>query len=91
MVDVKKKDFQKMFPRLAQELTTKEQVLPLTSIRSDIKQGEKAASKEFDRYTPDVIDFLRRCDTEEQAEDIWNAVKAFMRQLSTKLKENDKP
>ncbi|MEM2715000.1 MAG: DUF2095 family protein, partial [Candidatus Bathyarchaeia archaeon] len=30
----------------------------------------KAASRKFDGYNPDVIDFIRRCDTEEQAEEI---------------------
>jgi len=39
-------------------------------VRTDVKTGEKAVSKRFVHYAPDVIDFVRRCDTEEQAEEI---------------------
>jgi hypothetical protein len=32
--------------------------------------AEKAVAKKFVGYTPDVIDFIRRCDKAEDAEDI---------------------
>ena len=67
---IDKKKFRKMFPHLTQELEAEDCRLTITSVRSDLQTGEKAASRKFADYTPDVIDFLRRCDTERQAEEI---------------------
>lgn len=67
---IDKKEFKKMFPRLVEELENKEQKIGITSVRSDLKTGEKASSRKFIGYTPDVIDFLRRCDNEKQAKEI---------------------
>ncbi len=67
-----KRQFRKMFPHLARELEGGEQRIPITSIRSDAKTGEKASSDKFATYIPDVIDFLRRCDNGQQAEEIIN-------------------
>lgn len=60
----------RIFPHLAKELESEESKAGIRSIRSDIKVGERATSGCFDGYEPDVIDFLRRCDTEEQAVEI---------------------
>lgn len=65
-----KETFRKLFPNLAKELESEENKTALNSVRSDIKTGEKVASQVFTHYDPDVIDFIRRCDTEEQAEEI---------------------
>ncbi|MEM2394694.1 MAG: DUF2095 family protein [Candidatus Bathyarchaeia archaeon] len=62
--------FRKLFPNLAREMEGGENKVALNSVRTDIQAGEKAASKRFIHYDPDVIDFIRRCDTEEQAEEI---------------------
>jgi len=67
---IDKKQFNKMFPYLATELEGGEQKIAITSVRSDTPTGEKASSKKFSGYIPDVIDFIRRCDNEEQAEEI---------------------
>jgi len=69
-MDIDKKKFRKMFPQLAQELEAGDCRITATSVRSDLQTGEKASSKKFTNYVPDVIDFLRRCDTEQQAEEI---------------------
>lgn len=69
-MEMDKKEFKKIFPRLAEELENKEQKIGITSVRSDLKTGEKASSRKFVGYTPDVIDFLRRCDNEKQAKEI---------------------
>ncbi|MBS7615907.1 DUF2095 family protein [Candidatus Bathyarchaeota archaeon] len=61
-----------MFPNLARELESGENKVCMNSVRTDAKAGEKIASKQFTHYDPDVIDFIRRCDTEEQAEEIIN-------------------
>jgi len=69
-MDVERKRFQRMFPNLAQELESGECGTKINSMRSDHTTGEKAVSSRFTAYTPDVIDFLRRCDKVEQAEEI---------------------
>jgi len=91
---IDKKEFKKMFPRLAEELENKEQKIGITSVRSDLKTGEKASSMKFIGYTPDVIDFLRRCDNEKQAEEIIGYLKKrgeisqeYAQRLRKQLKE----
>jgi len=69
-MSVEKEKFRTMFPHLAKEIETQESRISVSSIRSDEDAGEKAASRKFDGYNPDVIDFIRRCDVEEQAEEI---------------------
>jgi len=70
-MEVDKRLFRKMFPHLAEELENKRMSVSITSLRSDIETGERAASsKLFRGYNPDVIDFIRRCDNEDQAEEI---------------------
>ena len=69
-MDLGKKKFQKMFPNLAQEMESGEHGTTINSVRSDPNTGEKAVAKRFTGYTPDAIDFLRRCDKGEQAEEI---------------------
>lgn len=65
-----KETFRKLFPNLAKEMESGENKTAMDSVRTDLKEGEKAASKRFTCYYPDVIDFIRRCDTEAQAEEI---------------------
>ena len=46
--------------------------MSINSYRSDTKTGEAAAvsGHNLAGYTPDVIDYMRRCDTEKQAKEI---------------------
>ncbi len=69
-MDVEKKRFRRMFPTLAQEMDSGECGTKINSVRSDPTTGEKAASRRFTNYVPDIIDFIRRCDKTEQAEEI---------------------
>jgi len=69
-MEIDKETFKKLFPNLAREMELGECKVTINSIRTNIKAGEKAASRKFQHYDPDVIDFIRRCDTEEQAEEI---------------------
>jgi len=60
-----------MFPNLARELQDDENRVRMNSVRTDREEGERVAvSQSFDDYMPDVVDFIRRCDREEQAEEI---------------------
>jgi len=65
-----KKRFKQMFPNLANEMDANESRVKISSVRSDLSVGERASTKRFDNYTPDAIDFIRRCDNERQAEEI---------------------
>lgn len=65
-----RKKFKRMFPHLAEEIDRNQQSVVISSVRSDADTGERASSKRFENYIPDVIDFIRRCDTEQQAAEI---------------------
>jgi hypothetical protein len=66
-----RESIKKMFPNLARELGSEENRVSVNSVRTDLDTGEQAATPErFVHYVPDVIDFIRRCDNEQQAEDI---------------------
>ena len=69
-MEVDKKVFRKLFPNLAKEMEANQQRVVISSVRSDVKAGEKASSKKFVNYVPDAVDFIRRCDNEQQAEEI---------------------
>jgi hypothetical protein len=60
----------RMFPNLAKELNEDSNKIAVNSVRTDAPTGEDASSKCFVHYSPDIIDFIRRCDTTEQAEEI---------------------
>ena len=93
-MEIDKKRFKRMFPHLAKELEIKEHKIPITSIRSDLQTGEKSSSRGFDSYMPDVIDFIRRCDNEQQAKEIVNYLekreeisREYARRLKKQLRE----
>ena len=89
-MEIDKERFKRMFPNLAKELGTKEHRMPITSIRSDLQTGEKSSSREFDTYMPDVIDFIRRCDNEQQVMEIINYLeerKEISREYARRLKK----
>ena len=69
-MDIKKEKLRKMFPNLAQEMSNGNCETEIAAIRFDSTTAEKAVSKRFTDYSPDVIDFLRRCDKAKQAEEI---------------------
>ena len=71
-MEIDKKRFKNMFPNLDGELGVKPQEIGTSSNRSEIEPGEKASSRKFVGYAPDVIDFIRRCNNEQQAEIIIN-------------------
>jgi hypothetical protein len=71
-MEVDKKRFKKMFPNLAKEMYANEHGVAITSVRSDVQIAEKTSSEKFVGYMPDVIDFIRRCDNEQQAKEIIN-------------------
>jgi hypothetical protein len=71
-MEIKRDRFKKRYPSLAREMETKRQKVAIGSVRSSFEAGERvaAAKKNLSQYSPDAIDFIRRCDNEQQAEEI---------------------
>ncbi|MCW4034757.1 MAG: DUF2095 domain-containing protein [Candidatus Bathyarchaeota archaeon] len=69
-MDTDKERFRKMFPKLAEEMETGSCATKIDSVRVDPAIAKKEIAPKFDDYNPDIIDFLRRCDKAEQAEEI---------------------
>jgi hypothetical protein len=83
---IDKKSMKKLFPHLVKELDGEENKIKIDSIRADpakaeeevISDGDEAMLDEakaalpdlFRHYNPTIIDFIRRCDTPIQAEEI---------------------
>ena len=65
-----KKSFKKMFPNLSKELEGGDSKVTIDSIRTDLDAAEKSMPDKLRNYNPTVVDFIRRCDTEEQAKTI---------------------
>ncbi len=75
-----------MFPRLFEEMQTDEEVVD-TLIEIDVSPQKKSQFKRFDRYNPDILDFIRRCDNEQQAEEIIQYLEE-RREISSKYAKN---
>ena len=83
---IDKKSLKKMFPHLYGELETGEVKVPINAVRKNPLEAEEAAAGEeceeeesapctetpdkLRHFNPSAVDFIRRCDTEAQAEEI---------------------
>lgn len=69
-METDKKSFKKMFPNLSKELEVENDKVAINSVRTDTDSAENDKKDKFKNYNPTVVDFIRRCDTETQAEEI---------------------
>ena len=69
-METDKKSLKKMFPNLYKELEGRNNKVSIDAVRTDSDEAEKPLPEKFRNYDPTVIDFLRRCDTEDQAQAI---------------------
>jgi hypothetical protein len=84
-VEIDKKSMKKMFPNLIKELEVGENKVAIDGVRADadkaeetvdnaeeamLSEAENALPDKFRHYNPTVVDFIRRCDTNAQAEEI---------------------
>lgn len=83
---IDKKSLKKMFPNLYNELESSDNKVSISAIRKNIEEAEDFAyeknpdnealsrsgeiSDKLRHFNPQATDFLRRCDTEAQAEEI---------------------
>jgi hypothetical protein len=70
MVEIRKESLKKMFPNLCSELECGDSKVKINSVRTDPETAEDMASNKLHNYNPTVVDFIRRCDTETEAEAI---------------------
>ncbi len=70
MVEYEKDEFRRKFPSLAKEMGGAG-TIRIDAVRTSVKEAEKAAHS-VQGYDPTVIDFIRRCETDEQAIEIIN-------------------
>jgi len=73
-MEINRERFKKLFPYLAEEVFEGTSRVRIDASRVDPVDGERAAMRRFAGYNPTVIDFIRRCDTAEQAEEIISFV-----------------
>jgi len=69
-VETDKKSFKKMFPNLSKELELEDSKVAINSVRTDPDAAENAMADKLRHYNPTAVDFIRRCDTDAQAEAI---------------------
>lgn len=82
---MEKDRIKKLFPHLIKELEDGENKVKIDSVRADavtaeeivtdaeetiVAEAENALPDKFRHYDPTVVDFIRRCDTQSQAEEI---------------------
>ena len=83
-----------MFPNLAKELGG-ENTIPINSVRTNPDDAEKSIVDRFHNYNPTVVDFIRRCSTEKEANEIvaflekrGEITEEHAQQIRQQLKEN---
>ena len=71
VMETEKKKFKRMFPNLAHEINLGSQKITIDSVRSSKMIADKALkTRNLSDYDPDTVDFLRRCNDQQQAEEI---------------------
>ena len=65
-----KNSFKQKFPNLYKELEGGDSKVTIKSVRTDPENAEEMLGSKLRNFDPTVVDFIRRCDTEEQAEEI---------------------
>jgi len=64
------KELKRLFPNLMNEIEEDHTNISNESVSQGSEQKDKADPKDFSGYNPDIIDFIRRCDTEDEALEI---------------------
>ncbi|MGD2142016.1 MAG: DUF2095 family protein [Candidatus Bathyarchaeota archaeon] len=64
-----KEKFRKLFPHLAEEMERGVSKIEIIAAEND-PNGSSRSDRRWSGYEPGVVDFIRRCNTEEQAEEI---------------------
>lgn len=62
--------FKKLFPHLAKEMESGRSRVKTTEGEGVPEEKTLDAGRKYAGYIPDAVDFIRRCETKEQAEEI---------------------
>jgi hypothetical protein len=71
VMETEKDKFKRMFPNLAYEMNLGSQKITIDSVRSSRMIADKALkTRNLSDYDPNIVDFLRRCNDQQEAEEI---------------------
>jgi hypothetical protein len=62
--------FKKLFPHLAEEMESGKSKVHLDEDSETGVSGTRTNARKWVGYNPDVVDFIRRCETVEQAKEV---------------------
>ena len=68
MPEYSREEFRRLFPNLAREIERRSMVINIDGIRSTPEEAEKIATTKL----PTAVDYLRRCDNDEEAREVIN-------------------
>jgi len=103
---IDKRSLKKIFPHLYEELETGETKVPINAVRKNPEAIENGECEEeafeptvpldkLRHFNPTAVDFIRRCDTDVQAEEIIaylekksEITKEYAEELRSQLKRN---
>jgi hypothetical protein len=66
-MEIDRETFKKLFPHLYREMELKKMSLSIDAIRFDEGEAKEEASKPREPTMPTPIDYLRRCDNDDEA------------------------
>jgi len=67
---VDRERFRRLFPHLAEEMEKGRSKIHIDHFRTRVEHEDRLTTRKWAGYAPEAVDFIRRCDTEEQAEEI---------------------
>jgi len=72
---IDKERLRRLFPHLAEELEKGKSKVSIDQYRANVEHENSLTNRKWVGYDPDILDFIRRCDTEEKAEEIISYMK----------------
>jgi len=84
-IPMEKKDFRRLFPHIADEVETGRSKVDIAKAEEPPRSTEPSykAERKYAGYDPTAVDFIRRCKTSKQAEEIID----FMERRGEVLRE----
>ena len=71
-MEIDREKFRKLFPNLYREIVSKKMSISIDAVRVDREEAEREASKPDKPQMPTPIDYLRRCENDEEAFEVVN-------------------
>ena len=94
MVEIDRREFKRRFPNLAEEIESRKGSFDITNTNG-MNMVEKSCIDSFAGHVPTAMDYLQRCDNDEQAEATINYLEKngeitheYADQLRKSLKEH---